>query len=397
LTGALIVGAGVLSGAQSEAAQIYAPMWSTELVEQQPCLLSIALPVSETDKCIPWTRRESSGATFDRASRTLLVGGSDGLLHALDFVHGAEKYAVDLPGALLAKPIVLEESVYFGTDDAKVLRADVATGATKWEAAVDAEVLEPVTVDSEIVVAITGLDTVYAFRRDSGEPLWVHKHPLPRGITLRGQARPLIASVQTADGPQRRVYIGHASGRVSILEATTGRVIDELAVSADEPLGDIDADPFEQEGKLVVASHTKGVVAYDLASNAEVWRTTEPGIVRIARGGPFMVVAAGAGKVLGIDARTGTVKWRFTYDRGAPTRIAVKGGRVHVGSDRTSLYVLNLFSGEPMQTFGAGIGFAADLELVDDLMFAVSANGNLHALSNAFRGPIAPKSASRKM
>ena len=63
-----------------------------------------------------------------------------------------------------------------------------------------------------------------------------------------------------------------------------------------------------------------------------------------------------------------------------------KGGRVHVASDRGPLYVLDLSSGQPLQYFGSGLGFAADLELEGDMLFAVSTAGRLYALSNAFAG-----------
>jgi outer membrane protein assembly factor BamB len=98
------------------------------------------------------------------------------------------------------------------------------------------------------------------------------------------------------------------------------------------------------------------------------------------------VVAAGPGKILGLDATDGKVLWRFTFSKGAPTRIAVKGGRVHVASDRGSLFVLDLSSGRPLQYFGSGLGFAADLELWNDMLFATTTAGVVMALSNAFPG-----------
>ena len=64
----------------------------------------------------------------------------------------------------------------------------------------------------------------------------------------------------------------------------------------------------------------------------------------------------------------------------------MQGGRVHVASDRSSLFVLDLFSGRPLQYVGSGLGFAADLELHQDMLFAMTSAGDLLAMSNAFRG-----------
>jgi outer membrane protein assembly factor BamB len=248
--------------------------------------------------------------------------------------------------------------------------------------------METPVIDGDLVLVVTGADTLYALQRTTGEAKWVHKHPLPRGITVRGQSRPLVETVMTADGPKQRVYVGHASGRLTVLDRATGAIVEELNFSDDDTFGDLDADPFLQNGRLVVASQTRGVIALDPSNGNEVWKTPEAGIVRLARGGQWMVVAAGAGKVIGMDAKTGVVRWRFSFAKGSPTRMVVKGGRVHVGSDRGSLYVLDLFTGRPLQYVGDGIGFAADPELSGDMLFAVTTAGQVMALSNAFPGNV---------
>lgn len=368
------------------ARQVYAPLWRSSAVPAGPCLLSAFLPPSEGERCISWTRRESAGPAFHAASGTVLVGGSDKHLRGLSAIDGATLWQVPIAGALIAKPALYDDGAYFGTDDGHVVRADVTSGHVRWDVTVDAEVTEPVVIDDELILVVTGADTLYALQRTSGEPVWSYKHPLPRGITLRGQAKPLVFTVAAAEGPKRRVFAGHASGRMTILDRNTGAVVDEINVSQDDTFGDLDADPFEQEGRVVLASNTRGIIALDPRVGTELWRTAEPGIVRLARGGKHFVVAAGPGKVLGLDAKTGAIRWRFTFDKGAPTRISVQGGRVHVASDRASLYVLDLFSGRPLQYVGSGIGFAADLELWNDMLFATTSAGDVIALSNAFRG-----------
>lgn len=366
--------------------QIYAPVWFDDVIELGPCLFTLALPASVAERCIPWTRRESAGPSFHLATGILVVGGSDGKLHGLSGVDGRTLYEVDLPGRLVTRPTLADDAAFFGTADAHVLRTDVTSGRIRWDATVDAEVLEPATVFEDLVIVITGLDSVYAFDRQTGEARWVHKHPLPTGITLRGQAKPLAVRVATPEGMQARVYAGHASGRVTVLEAATGVVIDEWVIGTGEAFVDVDADPVLHGDTLVVASHSSGVFGLDPITGATRWKLEEPGIVRLASGGPDLVVAAAAGKVIGIHTKTGTVRWRFTFERGAPTRPNVKGGRVHVASDRGPLYILDLASGEPLQYFGSGLGFAADLELDADMLFAMSTAGRLYALSNAFAG-----------
>jgi outer membrane protein assembly factor BamB len=198
--------------------------------------------------------------------------------------------------------------------------------------------------------------------------------------------------VALGDAVSRRLYVGHADGRLSVLDRETGGRLEELDLSRGDTFGDIDADPLVHRidglTRVIVASHTRGIAALDPRTHGETWRNAEPGIVRLANGGTPMLVAAGAGKVLGLDARTGQTRWRFTFRKGAPTRLAVQGGRVHVGSDRGALYVLDLFSGRPLQYAGSGLGLAADVDLGGDMLFYTSTSGAVTALSNAWRGPV---------
>lgn len=379
----------VVAGATPSARQVYAPLWMTDLLERGPCLFSIATPPAEEENCVPWTRRETAGPAFHSASGIVVVGGTDGFLHGVAARDGRVLYKQPLPGDLVAKPALSGDSAYFGTTEARAIRADVTSGRIRWDVPVDAEVTETPVVHQDTVYLVTGVETVYALDRATGELKWAQKHPMPAGITLRGQARPLLAEVPVeGGGTQLRLYVGHATGKLTVLDAETGRPLDELTLAVGETFLDVDADPLLHEGKLVAASAASGVFAIDPVSQKPLWKLEEEGIVRLASGGRYRIVAAGAGKVIGLDAATGKERWRFTFERGAPTQPIVKGGRVHIGSDRGAIYVLDLFSGEPLQYFGSGLGFAAPPELWGDMLFAVSTPGTLFALSNAFEGKV---------
>jgi outer membrane protein assembly factor BamB len=381
----------VVAAASPEARQVYAPTWMTTVVQTEPCVLSVALPASEAEHCASWTRRESSGPAFHSGLGVLVTGGSDRQLRAIDATNGALIWQRPTPGAVVSQPTIDGGTVVVGTDDARVIAVDVASGRERWTAAVDAEITEPVVVFGDAVFVVTGADSAYALAKETGEALWVHKHPLPRAITLRGQGRPLAIDVPTFEGMSRRLYVGHATGRLTVLDRADGHVITELDVSRGDTFGDLDADPIfhvAQGGRVIAASQTRGVVAIEPVGHAEVWRTPEAGLTRLAAGGERLVVAAGAGKVLALDAVTGAIVWRFTFEKGAPTRIVVKGGRVHVGSDRGALYVLDLFSGRPLQYAGSAVGVAGDLALWNDMLWYTSTAGRLVALSGAWSGPV---------
>ena len=388
--------ASLLSAATPEARQVYGIAWTAPSVELGPCALSVVLPASEADKCKPWNQREPSGPAFHAGLGILVVGGTDKQLRALDARDGRKIWEKKTPGAVLAQAVLHDDTAYFGTDDARVMGVDVATGTERWVTAVDAEITEPVVVHEDVVYVVTGNDSTYALSRTTGEPLWVNKHPLPRGITLRGQSKPLVLDVAGADGG-KRLFVGHASGRLAVLDRDSGAVISEIDLSRGDAFGDLDADPVFQTARNVViaASQTRGLTALDPRTTTEVWHNAEAGITRLANGGEPMIVAAGAGKVLGIDAATGHTRWRFTFEKGAPTRIVVKGGRVHVGSDRGALFILDLFSGRPLQYAGSAAGVAGDLALWQDMLFFTSASGTVISMSSAWPGRISSGAPSK--
>lgn len=352
------------------------------------------LAAVKKERCSSWTRRETAGPAFHPGLGVIVVGGSDHQLHALDAHDGRTLWVKTTPGAVVAQPTIHDDGAFVGTDDARVVRVDVSSGRERWQTPVDAEVTEPVVVDGSFVYVVTGADSAYAINKDTGEAVWVAKHPLPRGITLRGQSRPLPYDVAQPDGSvSRRLYVGHADGRLSVLDRDTGAVMFEINLSQDDSFGDLDADPIAHQAKgertkIIVASQSRGIFALDPVSQLESWHTNEPGITRLASGGQPMIVAAGAGKALGLDAATGAIRWRFTWKKGAASRIVVKGGRVHVASDRGAVYVLDLFSGRPLQYAGSGLGTAADVAVWQDMMFVTSTAGSVTALSNAWRGGV---------
>ena len=62
-----------------------------------------------------------------------------------------------------------------------------------------------------------------------------------------------------------------------VLDRGSGAVVDELNISNDAPFGDLDADPFEQNGHVVIASNTRGVISVDNQIRVE---SAKPGAAR---------------------------------------------------------------------------------------------------------------------
>ena len=86
---------------------------------------------------------------------------------------------------------------------------------------------EPPVVSDKVVFVVTGLDSLYALSLETGLAVWHHKQALPAGMTLRGQSKPALHR-PTAGSEVDRVVLGHADGRLSILEASTGKVLKEV-------------------------------------------------------------------------------------------------------------------------------------------------------------------------
>lgn len=360
------------------------------VVLRGPCIASVISDESGNPDCASWTRAESAGPVVDPETELVYIGGTDGLLHILPFGKLTPEFSkknLRLPGNLVAQVVLGGDSLYLGTDNGYILSLDRKTLHENWRLLVDAEVDERLVVDGGVLYAVTGTSSIYAIEAKTGEIKWYKKRPLPSGITLRVQSRPLVYRDPAHMRPPLLVC-GHSSGRLDFYDLQTGAFVRELMLgNPKEPFPAVAADPVLVDGVIIAASFNRGLFAVSPISGVQIWHVPKKGVSRVQAGGG-RIYAAGSQFAIGLDPSKGVVKWEFTFMKGAPNRLIYDKGNLYFASDRDGLYMLDAKTGRLLRLEGSVLGIAGDMDLLGNWLLVVSKAGYLLTYNSEFGGVV---------
>jgi hypothetical protein len=92
-----------------------------------------APPAGELRWAYPTIDRVNSSATVHEASNTVLIGGHDFNLYAIDHVSGILKWKYPAGSLIKSSPVVYGNYVYFTAVDRYLYCVDVRNGSTVWK------------------------------------------------------------------------------------------------------------------------------------------------------------------------------------------------------------------------------------------------------------------------
>jgi outer membrane protein assembly factor BamB len=341
---------------------------------------TLRLPLAEA-----WRRdfeKTAFGATPVIAAGTIYLGDLDGTFHALALDTGGTTWTfkADEAGFPSAAAVSLDPAlplVVVGDDTGVVRAFDHKTGAVKWTYATDGEISGGPTIIASAAgprVLVGSQDaSLSCLSLADGAVVWKH--------SIADQIRCAPTVAETPAGP--RVFIAGCDGKLHVIDVATGAATGAVAI--DGPTGTTPAatgnrvffgtegggffaiDVVKQEvawrmqsavpGQsyrssaalteqfAIVGSRGRAIEAFRLADGGRGWRTPMRGrvdaapVIVMATGGAgaapreVAIVADAAGKIVAVEAATGTNAWEFDaggrFDAGA----AVASGRVVIASD----------------------------------------------------------------
>ena len=171
------------------------------------------------------------------------VAGCDGFFHIVDLKTGTEAGKVDIRSPTQSTPAVMNELVFFGTEQDEFIAVDWKTAKGKWtffDENGPAPVRGCAAVTPGHVVFGARNRFVYSVDPESGEKNW--------GVELKAKVdgSPVIVG--------QRVYVGSTDGRFYVLSLKNGNKIWEKQFN-----GGFVSSPAVASGKLVIATD-RGVV-----------------------------------------------------------------------------------------------------------------------------------------
>jgi outer membrane protein assembly factor BamB len=251
-------------------------------------------------------------------------GGS--IVYAVDTTTGKERWRSQ-PSRVSSSIAVGSGMIYFGTSDAAITALDASTGAQRWHTEIatsGAPVHNAAFAGGRVYAASDGGDLV-ALDGASGSIAW--RAPLGTGV---------YGTAVVADGV---AYIGAGSdateGHLRAFDAATGKLLWDTP----EAYG----APAVSDGHAYATIQPFGdVAAFDEKTGQQLWHVQLPTSTRApaVAGGVVYIPADSGDGVYALSAANGWELWQVPVDGRNDCCIAVAHGRVFVGTDKGSLYVI---------------------------------------------------------
>ncbi|MCZ7570423.1 MAG: PQQ-binding-like beta-propeller repeat protein [Ardenticatenaceae bacterium] len=142
-------------------------------------------------------------------SDTVVFGSEDRTIYALDASTGAPRWTVSTGGPVVSSPALAGDVVIIGADDGAAYGLDLATGAQRWLFATDDAIEAPIVVADGTAYVASRDGTLYALDGATGEELWAARI----GPVLR--TAPAVGA--------RRAFVVDDYNHLTALDRATGR------------------------------------------------------------------------------------------------------------------------------------------------------------------------------
>ena len=310
---------------------------------------------------------------------------------------GGVKWTFKTGGPIVASPAVADGVVYITSTDAFVYAIDQETGKEKWKLKTRMPIASSPTISGGLLYLVTSSSGLAAIDIATGQIKWV----LPTEFERRFEARNLhgympaaqtipdawdiyTSSPAVANG---KVYFGSGDGNIYAADAQTGMLQWKFATK-----DVVHASPAVVGNTVFIGSFDSNLYAIDAETGTEKWvfqAGQDPNIHNQVgfQSSPAVVdgvVYAGCrdGHVYAIDANTGRKKWDYptskSWVNGTP---AVRDGMVYVGTSDSSRFMgLDAKTGRLRFNFDAHSYMFSSAALAGDLAYVGDHNGRLYAI-----------------
>jgi outer membrane protein assembly factor BamB len=299
---------------------------------------------------------EASSSTPAVAGDMVIFATRPGRVVALSRRTGTLRWETKLRQVILASPIVVHGTVYIGAADRKLYALDAATGRRRWAFITKDWVVAAVAHVNDRVFVASQNSRLYGVGAETGRQRFVYDTGLGRHIV----AAPAIQG--------ERLYFGSMHGRVWAIDSqTTTYPLERLLLFCQTNLyvWGMRATPPVQKGSVWSREVGGDVIHTPAIAHNTVYVTTS------------------RGKVVALDATTGTERWHTDLRVDSTAAPIVAGTTVLVGTRDGRVFGLHAHSGEMLWDFKTGGRISSSPVVAGDTMYVVSRDGTLYAVTGS--------------
>jgi outer membrane protein assembly factor BamB len=294
-----------------------------------------------------------SSSTPAVTGEAVIFATRPGSVIALHRQSGALRWETHLKSPIVASPIVVQGTVYIGAADKKLYALDAATGQQRWAFTTQDWIVSAVAYAGDRVIVASQDSRLHVVGAETGRRRLLYETGIGRHIG----AGPAIAG--------ERAYFGTVGARVWAIDwqATTypwepallfwqtnlylwgmrsTPPIQKGSVWSKQVGGDVRHTPALAHNLVYVTAAPGKVVALDAATGTERWRADLRMVITAAPtvAGTTVLIGTQDGMVFGLDAHTGAVLWDFTTAGKITGSPIVAGDTMYVASHDGTLYAV---------------------------------------------------------
>jgi len=297
------------------------------------------------------------------AGGVVYIGSMSGHLYAVDQETGKEKWNFKSRMPIASSAAVEGDTLYFVSSTGSLAALDIATGKPRWVFAAEFErkfeaknlhgypssaqtipdawdifTSSPAVADGKVYFG-SGDGNVYAVDAKTGVLQW--KFPTQDVV----HSSPAVAG--------KTVYIGSWDSRLYALDAETGQPRWVFQAGEDPTIHNqvgFQSSPAVVDGTVYVGCRDAHVYALDAATGRKRWDypTSKSWVIGTpaVRDGMVYVGTSDSARFMGLDAKTGRLRFNFDAKAYMFSSAALAGDLAYVGDHNGKLYAVDLRSGK---------------------------------------------------
>jgi len=313
------------------------------------------------------------------SANSIIVTDVEGKVSSYDLLSGKKLWSTDLDSAISSGVGANRDVAIVATYTGDVIALSAASGEIKWQVAIGGEVVSQAQLNEKLAVLQMVNGDIIALDLLTGEQNWAYTSNQPK-LTLRGNSSPLVALDATLAGLD--------NGKFIALDNANGNVLWEHRVniakgkSDIERLTDVDGKPILYKNVIYVPGYRGNLTAINPFNAQVLWRKEYSSYRGLAAANNSIYLSTDNDIVHGISAQSAAELWRqdLLLNRTITTP-ATLTGQVVVGDVQGYLHFLSQEDGHFVARYKLGGALVGDMLVKDDLLYVLSNNGRLTALS----------------